>query len=297
MKKISNKRSSWVWPLLYKIYELIKDNPEFAQWITEQIKEIIESIRKKKRLNYKEGKPPKIINPQGTSTLVPGELQMMVCGKSYMPYPEWVFLLEAFRNLLSDYDVPPNDVGYWYGERALSGLLCVAAWKLEDGWGLEEFTGFRNISEKKTVGRGDLWISIGKKKDLTIEAKALWPTGNPKIVVKSVLKKLDEAGKQLDSLERSYRNGPKKTEICYVIPEFKEYGAINDPLKIREWFITLSELLELEKVSIGAFWYEDNPPYDDEKIYPGVLIISRTLPWKSNVRVKAARKISIKRGI
>ena len=48
-------------------------------------------------------------------------------------------VLKNFCQCLENYDYPKNDIAYWYGERALTGLLASAAWKVRGGWSLEEF--------------------------------------------------------------------------------------------------------------------------------------------------------------
>jgi hypothetical protein len=75
----------------------------------------------------------------------------------------WNILLQEWSRCLDDYDRPTwtqRDVAYWYGGRALNGLLAAAAWRLRgegtrDIWALEEFgEGFRNR-------QGDMWLAIG----------------------------------------------------------------------------------------------------------------------------------------
>src|SRR5574341_159087 len=107
-------------------------------------------------------------------------------------------------------DPKAKDVGYWYGERTLTGLLATAAWLLPDGWSLEEFTGQRSKGKrpKVTPGRGDLWLAIGNNK-FTVEAKVTWPEQLEDMNKwkRRVNAKLHLAFGQLSRLSKHYRYG------------------------------------------------------------------------------------------
>jgi hypothetical protein len=93
---------------------------------------------------------------------------------SKLPRATWLKLFKAWADLMDRYcdaEGPDGDVPYWYGERAVTGLLAAAAWHVLGGWSLEEFLGRR---DENAVGRGDAWLGIDDS-EYTIEAKATWP--------------------------------------------------------------------------------------------------------------------------
>jgi hypothetical protein len=57
--------------------------------------------------------------------------------KTRREHAEWHQLFKALVDRIELYDDPPRDIGYWYGERALTGFLAAAAWALPGGWSLE----------------------------------------------------------------------------------------------------------------------------------------------------------------
>jgi hypothetical protein len=73
----------------------------------------------------------------------------------------WAGLIERYDGA-SDTDQRLKDVAYWYGERALTGLLAAAAWRTNKyWWSIEEFTGKRHVdprlrkSRTNGAGRGE----------------------------------------------------------------------------------------------------------------------------------------------
>jgi hypothetical protein len=86
----------------------------------------------------------------------------------------WRELLRGWGGLMDRYCEDGEDAPYWYGERALTGLLAAAAWQRKAGWSLEEFTGRR----RSGAGRGDAWIGVGAD-TYTIEAKAIYTYETP----------------------------------------------------------------------------------------------------------------------
>lgn len=134
------------------------------------------------------------------------------------PSPPLRRVLKQFFRCLKEYE-DPKDIAYWYGERALTGLLASASWMTRTGWSLEEFTGLRRKSRRKNgSGKGDLWLGVGGK-EYTIEAKVTWPTqvSNVSLWKTTVNKKLSRASGQLDALAHIYRCG-KPLAVCYVVP-------------------------------------------------------------------------------
>ena len=88
-------------------------------------------------------------------------------------HKQWSRILRCFGRFLDYYNTPPKDAAYWYGERALTGLIAAAGWKL-NGWSLEEFTGLRWKGQQEKAAKGDAWVGLGKL-DFTIEANVRWP--------------------------------------------------------------------------------------------------------------------------
>jgi len=135
------------------------------------------------------------------------------------PSPPLRKVLKKLCHCLKQYDDPKKDIAYWYGERALTGLLASASWMTRTGWSLEEFTGQRRNGRRKNgSGKGDLWLGVAGK-EYTIEAKVTWPTQVSDVSKwkTTVSKKLLRASNQLDALAPIYRCG-KPLAVCYVVP-------------------------------------------------------------------------------
>lgn len=185
-------------------------------------------------------------------------------------------LFAAMARRIEDYDSPPTDTGYWYGERALTGFLAAAAWSIRDGWSLEEFTGLRMTGRKKGNGRGDIWVGIGRKY-FTIEAKAVWPGGNVENAIKGAEAKLSDASSQLRQLHKTYRLG-KPVALCYIIPDLNTKGKFADSKTIKEFFTTMPEKFGDLRTAVASFWYDQKAPCHNGRIYPGVIVVARILP-------------------
>ncbi len=186
----------------------------------------------------------------------------------------WLQLLDGFAKLLDEYNEhPQEEVAYWYGERALTGLLAAAAWRLSEGWSLEEFTakGRRNGSR-----RGDLWIGTNGAR-FTVEAKYIWIGSDTSGVTKNAFDELNTALKQLCNLEKSYQVGVP-VALCYIVPELSESKQGNAaqlfsalPKKLAPY---LKKKLGTRMVLIDSFWYgKKNTPSDEGKLYPGVVVV------------------------
>lgn len=185
-------------------------------------------------------------------------------------------LFAALAVRLKDYDSPPSDTGYWYGERALTGFLAAAAWSLPRGWSLEEFTGLRMRGKIKGSGRGDIWLGIGKK-SYTVEAKAVWPGSNLENAINGAEAKLSEAAIQLRQLHKAYRVG-QPVAICYIIPALNSKGRFADSATINEFFMKMPRQFSDSRTAVASLWYEKNPPSYNGRIYPGVVLVARLIP-------------------
>jgi hypothetical protein len=185
-------------------------------------------------------------------------------------------LFAAMADRIEDYDSPPHDTGYWYGERALTGFLAAAAWSLPHGWSLEEFTGLRMSGKKNGNGRGDLWVGIDNT-SYTIEAKAVWPGGSVENAIKGAEAKINAAASQLRQLHKTYRVG-KPLALCYIIPALNTKGKFAGSKSIKDFFTEMPKKLSDSRTAVASLWYEQKPPRHSGHIYPGVVLVARTLP-------------------
>jgi len=191
-------------------------------------------------------------------------------------HKEWRLVLDQFTKHLRWYN-SPEDIAYWYGERALSGLLAASAWGVkEGGWSLEEFSGLRSAGKGQSAGRGDLWLGAGGR-TFTIEAKFLWSGGPVSDAIENTRKKLLEARKQLISLDRDYQIDIP-TAVCYVVPNLKIGGDYSDKSSVDQLFFKLQTTLLIERRMIATFRYKSDPPRHEGVIYPGIIMVSEFWP-------------------
>lgn len=198
------------------------------------------------------------------------------------PYSQWNVVLEIFGRLLHEYN-SSHDVAYWYGERALSGLLSAAAWRAKDGWSLEEFSGLRRTGGRQSTGRGDAWIGIGKR-TFTVEAKIIWPQGPVDTAISDVSNQLKIAGDQLDSLAGVYQVDIP-CAVCYAVPELNMSGRHAARNHIKQFFTEVPRKLTTSNRCVGSFWYKTDPPEYKRKLYPGILVVAQFWsPWPQRTR-------------
>lgn len=195
-------------------------------------------------------------------------------------------VLKKFCHCLKHYDTSKKDIAYWYGERALTGLLASAAWMVRSGWSLEEFTGKRRKGRRANgSGKGDLWLGVGNT-EYTIEAKVTWPTQVNDVTKwkKTVNGKLSKASNQLSALESTYRCG-KPVAVCYVVPAIpsgnKELTNKTFSAAMREFAKAMTEANTHTEVI--ACWLNNvmNAPKDPTSklgkryAYPGIAVVVR----------------------
>ena len=188
----------------------------------------------------------------------------------------WIGMLDAFDRKVSGAE---RDVAYWYGERALTGLLAAAAWKSK-GWGLEEWTTRRGRIRTKGAARGDLWLETEKGK-FTIEAKVSWPSTTWKTALKAAKNRLADAEEQLRMLDRKYRYG-KPLAVCYIVPEIERRGKYDRDGKITEFFENIAS--SSDDFDITATHRPGKSPEWGGRKYPGVILVgwllNSELKWK-----------------
>jgi len=193
------------------------------------------------------------------------------------PYRQWSVVLEIFGKLLHEYN-SGQDIAYWYGERALSGLLSAAAWRAKDGWSLEEFSGLRRTGGRQSTGRGDAWIGIGTR-TFTVEAKIIWPQGPIDTAISDVRNQLNIAGDQLDSLAGVYQVDVP-VAVCYAVPELNMSGRHATRDHIKQFFTEVPRKLTTSNRCVGSFWYKTDPPNYKGKLYPGIIVVAQFWsPW------------------
>lgn len=192
-------------------------------------------------------------------------------------HKKWHLVLDQFARHLRGYN-SPEDIAYWYGERALSGLLAQASWGVKDGWSLEEFTGLRSAGKGQSAGRGDLWVGVGRR-TFTIEAKFLWSGGPISETIAKTREKLSEARRQLVSLNQDYQIDIP-TAVCYVVPNLKVSGEYADKNSIDRLFYEIPTDLRSARRVNATFRYKSDPPCHEGVIYPGIIMVSEFWsPW------------------
>jgi len=203
----------------------------------------------------------------------------------------WLRLLQTWAQLIERFDSseetqrPLKDVAYWYGERALTGLLAAAAWKSPGWWALEEFTGKRyvdpRLKSKRTgsVGaRGDLWLGLHVHRGswtqycYTIEAKQSWTGRHAEAILTAIETQLGKAKMQLRRLDPVFRWGYPMA-VCFHIPAIHTKTAIawNAPKVFAE---VADALRNRSNTIIAAVWRSHSKvPRDGPWSFPGVLFV------------------------
>lgn len=185
---------------------------------------------------------------------------------------QWLELLHRYESGSGD----DFDVAYWHGERPLTGLLGAAAWMLQDGWSLEEFSTKRRFESHKSLGRGDLWFGRGKENS-TVEAKIYWAGETIPTAKKYLVERLDEAAAQLRSIGKKNRNG-SAVSLCFVVPWYDapkgKTRGIDALTKLEQWArdksLTTAKHIAAANARITSKGSE----------YPGVLLVARQESWK-----------------
>jgi hypothetical protein len=113
----------------------------------------------------------------------------------------------------------PDDIPWWYNERALLSIFAGAVW-LAGGIAFEEFRTEKRVPGKRTralhPGRQDLYIQI-RKNGFLAESKILWsaasaPNAQPSVTID---KALDQACKEV---RRTPSYGERRLGIVFARP-------------------------------------------------------------------------------
>ncbi len=191
----------------------------------------------------------------------------------------WRSLLEEWLNIINEFVFHPEfvkdkEAPYWYGERALTGLLSASTWRLPNSWSLEEFTAERDNDKKTGAGRGDLWVGCGSE-SITIEAKVIWPGLDIEGAYKKTKEKLNEAKGQLKELAKEYQCGTPFS-VCYVVPWPQDnIRALKEYKRLKILDSVADRFLMEGNCATAKYEFLESPPNDNEHIYPGVLLIAR----------------------
>ncbi len=192
----------------------------------------------------------------------------------------WRDLLRIWERLMDAYTDPIEpDVPYWYGERALTGLLAAAAWQVSDGWSLEEFLGARQSAEKSGAGRGDLWLGFGRTTAYTAEAKVVWPQENSEAALGQIQAALVRAAGQLCALGDEFRVGTP-IALCYVVPDLDASRWSESPAELERLFTSVGDSFAGRETLIATYRPPlAKPPVFKGRCYPGLMLIGRTAEW------------------
>lgn len=123
----------------------------------------------------------------------------------------WRILLNKWFEIMDKYiEESKDDLPYWHSERANTGFIAAAAWKM-DALAIEEYYTDRVFSSNRYKGHCDLWIKYNNF-EFSAEAKQLW---RKKYDKKLIERKFEESKKQLISIPDRRRN-EKSLCICYL---------------------------------------------------------------------------------
>jgi len=191
----------------------------------------------------------------------------------------WIELLDGWLSLVRSYENRTGfaqDFSYWYNESPLTGLLGAAAWKLKDGWSLQEFRAKRRGPSGKFVGRADLWVGCGAT-GATVEAKLLWVEGSLADAQRDLMKCLAAAREQLQALKGTYRVG-EPFSVCYVVPW---YAGVDSKDEGRRALSELERWSREDKRMATAIHRSDKATEWRKREYPGVLLVAKQEKWSA----------------
>jgi hypothetical protein len=194
-------------------------------------------------------------------------------------------LLDRFERATQLVESTP-DVAYWYGERALTGLLTAATWSI-GGVALEEYCGKRDGDSGTNPGRGDAWLVLPNGRWYSIEAKVTGPSDLDHLVP-SVRTKLARAAEQLRTIPDAYR-GDSGVALCFVVPDLVSANECKGCLErmqtdLREqgekhdWLVAT-----YSPITTAAPYYVDGP----RRAFMPALGIVAKLVWYESERPKA----------
>ncbi len=184
----------------------------------------------------------------------------------------WKKLFNKWKHVLQLYiDKVKDDLPYWHRERANTGFLAEACWKIGAVVVEEYWTQRKGRRGKSKVGSCDLFVKH-KDLDFSVEAKQLWPVApGDERNIKNVEYSLSEAYTQLAD-NRYTRKGQYLVAICYISP----MPILKEKFDSKLYLGKLRERYKNE--IIIPFFPNINPKRingKDGHKYPGVVLIAK----------------------
>ena len=152
-------------------------------------------------------------------------------------------VLKSWTKIITSYSYKSyDDCPYYYSERMNTGLLGCAALMSNSFHPLEEHAIDRRNGPTKEKdnrsGRLDLWLvnKDSDKEDVLIESKIVWHAD-------SIIKKSNEAARQLRSITKSYIQNHCKLSAVFCVHGFRASQFEKPEEKITELVETINESL------------------------------------------------------
>ncbi|MCL2722875.1 MAG: hypothetical protein FWD69_00410 [Polyangiaceae bacterium] len=181
------------------------------------------------------------------------------------PLWQWFKVLDQYG------DAVPDDVAYWYNERATLSTLAGALWR-SGGVVLEEYSTVRVDDGSRALeshGRVDLWCKIGEA-DYTIEAKQGYCKGH-KEFNSLAADRLKEASNQCNTDKYP---GTYQLAMVFIVPSLKER-----PTDMREW-VDVVQSFNADLADLKALYLDVEGPQSKmgeakDRYFPGVVLLAR----------------------
>lgn len=177
---------------------------------------------------------------------------------------EWVALTE--RTVRS---WAPDDVPWWYNERASLSVLAGAVWRA-GGTAFEEYADKKSTPGRASrAGRVDLHMGLGAR-NFILEAKQTWSgagRGNPATRIRRVLERA------VADVRRAPSDGDKRLAAVFAVPEIPASQQDHVDDRIDAWLEALQEV----EWSLIAWVFPPSVRRLRSKrgLYPGVALLLR----------------------
>jgi len=186
-------------------------------------------------------------------------------------------VLLSWTELVAKYNKDAGENLWDFRERSHVSSLAAAAW-LSGGVAVEEWPmQKKGVTGKKATGRGDLWLRMGGRLELYVEAKHRRITIGRNVEksieqTKSALAMASDDAKRL----RGRRNpGSRKVGILFVSPRLNKLRADEGVRRLETW----GRGLLGTKGLLGYAWSGDTTMLrkqeGEENLRPGVLLLIR----------------------
>ena len=189
---------------------------------------------------------------------------------------EWEGLVKAWGEILDRYEVlsadDGRDVAYWHSEDALTALLATAAWQIDAGAGLVQFSTVRRRAtpEESGKGFGDAWLRLGQRW-YAVEAKLCWAAHEIKT-------SLELAIGDLWSLRPEDR-AHGGLALCYCVPSISSAPRVDFIKETARDAVRQCPDAEF----IVAYMPKGSVPRDEDEgyIYPGMVAVGQLVSWEA----------------